>query len=489
MQAMRAHARKMDDSRPVTYAQNSGLTDQGAIECCDIVGVNYQTEMYDTLHKKHPNKPMFAAETIGYIKGRLDEVKHYWRMVDTRAFVMGLFAWTGMDYRGEAFHWPDVFFRFGALDPCCAPKEGFHLYRAYWREEPIVHIVPHWNWQGKEGEDIEVWVYTNADNAELFLNGISKGKKPVDRYEQVKWKIPFEPGILAAVARRGTAVIAEDKVETTGPAAALSLKLENPGVKADGEDVAIINAYPVDAEGRWVPNADGILVEFQSNECGKLISIGEGDARGYQDWEKPERRTRRGYIQAIVRTTGKQGLLRVTARNEHLGETALSIDLIASSRRQFLGAEANPYVPTWKMSPLLKEAPEVSGKQWKSLSRDWPVVELADQTHPAWNEQRGYVVYYAESRIPESPNPEDRVFLRIVDAKDRTKIVIQGKDGAVKATRELRLEKGSNQVEFAEIEVPGCRPGDETHIWAVLDCTNSLGVLGNAVYWSWSKQI
>ena len=159
----------------------------------------------------------------GYANG----TEGWWKTYDARPFVAGGFAWTGFDYRGEPspYSWPCISSHFGALDTCGFPKDIFYYYKSWWGSKPVLHLFPHWNWQGREGQEIDVWCYTNLPNVELFLNGKSLGQKKVERNSHVEWKVKYEPGILEASAA-GAGEILKDTRETTGSPAKLQLNVD-----------------------------------------------------------------------------------------------------------------------------------------------------------------------------------------------------------------------------------------------------------------------
>ena len=196
----------------------------------------------------------------------------------TRPWMSGGFVWTGFDYRGEPtpYGWPVINSHFGIMDTCGFPKDNFWYYQAAWTENPMVHVLPHWNWPGKEGQDIDVRSQTNCDEVELFLNGRSLGRQVAKRYVEMKWKVAYAPGTLEARAFRGGKVVAETKVETTGAPAAVQLKPDRAAIGANGEDVSVFTVSVTDAQGRVVPTA-GNSIAFEVEGPGKIIGVGNGD--------------------------------------------------------------------------------------------------------------------------------------------------------------------------------------------------------------------
>ena len=183
-----------------------------------------------------------------------------------RPWVCGGYQWAGIEHRGEAL-WPRLCSQSGAIDLYLNRKDAFYQNQSYWLSTPMLHILPHWNWQGREGEPIDVWVYTNCQEVELLLNGKSLGRQSVAPITHAAWSVPYEPGALEARGYTDGAEVCHERIETTGAPVALRLRLESDGVRADGRDAAIITCDCVDAQGRHVPDA-APLVQFDSSELG-----------------------------------------------------------------------------------------------------------------------------------------------------------------------------------------------------------------------------
>lgn len=165
------------------------------------------------------------------------------KFLSSKPYVFGSYQWAAVEHRGEA-SWPAI----------CSRSGAFYQNQSHWLKEPMVHIVPHWNFAGLEGHDILVTVYTNCDELELFLNGSSLGRKTIEKYGHGKWNVPYEKGELRVIGYRNGQVVAEQKKETTGKASALKLTLENE-FEANGRDLAIFTCECVDEEGRVGPDA------------------------------------------------------------------------------------------------------------------------------------------------------------------------------------------------------------------------------------------
>jgi beta-galactosidase len=302
---MQAYGKRLDPTRPFTVAlSGSGA---GNSLSADVLGFNYYVQHHiDEMHARFPLKPIVGTEESSSEHTRgiyADDLAHQhlvaydfeadghhvsvedgWRYYLARPFAAGLFYWTGFDYRGETtpFEWPAISSQFGMLDTCGFFKDNAYLLQSWWTDKPMVHLLPHWNWPGKEGQPIDVRVYSNADAIELFLNGKSLGRKAMPRNSHLEWKVAYEPGALVARGYNAAgSEVARDTVETAGPAAAIQLIPSAARIAADGESVSVVTVRISDAAGRIVPEA-GNLVSFSLTGPGRIIGVGNGDPASHE---------------------------------------------------------------------------------------------------------------------------------------------------------------------------------------------------------------
>lgn len=351
---MKRLVNRLDPTRLVTAAMDSGFG-EGITEVIDVIGFNYRHEKMDDFHKRFPSIPVIGSESGSTVSTRgeyaRDEAKSYvpaydtdhpwwattaekwWSHAADRPWMAGGFIWTGFDYRGEPTpfnRWPSISSHFGALDTCGFPKDNYFYYRAWWRAEPLLHLLPHWNWEGREGQSIAVWAHSNCDRVELFLNGKSQGARDVVANHHVEWSVPYAPGVLEAHGYKGGKLVLRQRRETAGPAAALRLTADRPtllktGLAADGQDVAILKVEVLDAKGRPVPRAAD-LVSFAIAGPGQVIGVGNGNPTSHEPDLANQRQTFNGLCQAIVRTRrGEAGELRVTASAPGLKSASVSL--------------------------------------------------------------------------------------------------------------------------------------------------------------------
>jgi beta-galactosidase len=248
--------------------------------------------------------------------------EHAWQFYSTRPFVAGTFIWTGFDYRGEPYPynlWPAVNAHYGVLDLCGFPKDVAYYYKANWTNEPVLHIFPHWNWPGKEGQKIPVWCYSNFDEVELFLNGKSQGRKTVNPKDHLAWEVPYQPGTLLARGYRSGQAAAEEKIETTGPAAKIRLSPDRKTIDADGCDIALVKVEVLDSQNRPVPTADN-LIRFSITN-GSIIGVGNGDPDSHESEKANQRKLFSGLAAVVVQSNDEPGDILLTASSVGLTPT------------------------------------------------------------------------------------------------------------------------------------------------------------------------
>ena len=325
---MKRLQRRLDPSRLCTTAMNGGYGGVGVSTVVDVQGFNYNDGQIDAYHKAHPQQPMIGTETAsslatrgiyakdaarGYMSAYDTEkpawgntAEEWWSFYDEREFLAGGFAWTGFDYRGETtpYKWPCISSHFGILDTCGFAKDTAYYYKTWWGAEPSLHILPHWNWAGKVGQEIEVWAYCNQESVELFLNGASLGSQAVKKNGHLVWKVKYAPGTLEARASRGGRVVLTEKRETAGSPAKVIAVADRTKIAADGQDLAVINVMVVDAQGRPVPMADN-MVSFAVSGPGNVIGVGNGDPSCHEPDKAWQRNAFHGLCMAIVQ--GKRG--------------------------------------------------------------------------------------------------------------------------------------------------------------------------------------
>jgi beta-galactosidase len=274
-------------------------------------------------------------------------------------WVAGEFVWTGFDYIGEPtpYGWPARSSYFGIMDLCGFPKDRYYLYRSAWSDAPTVHIMPHWNWNGFEGKNIPVWVYTNADSVELFLNGKSLGAKrypddcemiegpkpktanalapdpnapPVPKMPSMHlaWSVPYAPGELKAVALKDGKPYAVDVVRTAGAAARLLVEADRTAISGDGSDLSFVKVTLVDKDGNVCPNADNELSFSLTGSAATLAGLDNGDPTNHEAFQGTQHKAFHGLALAVLRSViGASGAVNLTVSADGLAAVSAKVQV------------------------------------------------------------------------------------------------------------------------------------------------------------------
>jgi len=350
---MSAVVKRLDTTRPVTAAMNHGINSPVSVALAvDVVGFNYQQDSYDEFHKNHPDKPMTSSEDTSawMTRGVYDDNtnssfadasdvavaspgnphshRKAWQAIAARPFLAGGFVWTGFDYRGEPqkFSWPSVSSVFGIMDTCGFPKAAYYMHQAAWIENrPVLQLIPHWNWPGREGQPIKVMAMSNVEKVELFLNGKSLGEKSVDKLAGGEWEVPYAPGKLEAVARKDGKEVARTSIETTGEPVALKLLPYRESLAGDGADAQPVTVCAMDAQGREVPTAN-LPVTFAISGPGAIIGQGNGDNTSHEPEKGNHRSLFNGLAQVIIQSKrDRSGTILLTAQADGVKSAEIQV--------------------------------------------------------------------------------------------------------------------------------------------------------------------
>ena len=373
--SMKRLAKKLDPSRPVTGAMNGGWG-RGMSAVVDVQGFNYwngglpgekesardkpKSADIDAFHKNFLNQPTVGTEVsnasssrgvyendpkAGYVTAfslksdSVTDAEQWWKIFDERPFLSGGFAWVGFDYRGEPNPYDRVSIssQFGCVDTCGFPKDIFFYYKSWWGSEPVLHLFPHWNWDGKEGEGLQVRCYSNLDSVELLLNGKSLGSQTVPRNSHVGWIVKYEPGVLEARGFKGSHVVLTERHETTDASSQLMLRPSLGQIPADGEEVSAIAVEIHDSKGRVVPTARNEL-QFKITGPGRIIGVGNGDP-SCREQDKPEspdaalRSAFNGLCMIFIQSTKQSGTIRLEVSGDNLNSAYVDIGSVVSKLR------------------------------------------------------------------------------------------------------------------------------------------------------------
>lgn len=356
-----------DPTRPTTSAMNWAQPTNDLPPVLDVIGLNYQGAgirgapgKYPAFHEKFPDKVIFGSETADAYSSRgeymfpvtngtdaaasahagEDTARHQvsayevyraafgasadkvFASQEQHPYVAGEFVWTGFDYLGEPTPFDSSRSSYsGIIDLAGLKKDRFYLYQAHWRPDfPMAHILPHWTWPERVGQVTPVHVFTSGDEAELFLNGKSLGRKKKGAFEyRLRWDdVVYQPGTLKVVAYKNGKEWATDEVKTAGAAAKLKLEPDRSDIRADGKDLSFVTLTVTDKHGLMAPRADN-QIHFDVEGPGEIVATDNGDAASFEPFPSHDRKVFNGLCVVIVRgKPGQAGKIKLTAKAEGL---------------------------------------------------------------------------------------------------------------------------------------------------------------------------
>ncbi|MBP2159342.1 MULTISPECIES: beta-galactosidase GalB [Asticcacaulis] len=366
--------REEDPTRPATNAMNWAQADMPLPAEMDVINLNYQGAGIRTLpgkfpafRQKHPDKVIITSESASALSSRGEyqfpvpgvysaavrpgvggdpktkQVSAYelfaadfgtsadrsWSAQDQHPYVAGEFVWTGFDYIGEPTPYYDARSSYsGIIDLAGFKKDRFWLYQARWKPDvPMAHILPHWTWPGREGEVTPVHVFTSGDEAELFVNGVSQGRKKKALYEyRLRWDfVTYQPGSVKVVTYKNGKEWATEEVTTAGAAAKLDASADRTTIAADGKDLSFVTVRIADAQGRMSPRANN-RIRFRIEGPGEIVATDNGDPTSFESFQSPDRDAFNGLALVVVRARkGQAGKIAVHAEADGLTGSTVAL--------------------------------------------------------------------------------------------------------------------------------------------------------------------
>jgi beta-galactosidase len=444
---LQCEIKKLDNTRFTLGAMNTGVTtDGGACDLLDITGFNYITHTYDDFREKYPHMPMLGSENDSAFQTRgvykTDHEKHIidcydseaapwgntyrdgFKQIDIRPHIMGMFIWTGFDYRGEPtpFEWPSIGTQFGIMDTCGFKKDAFYLNKAFFTSEPIIHILPHWNWN--DGDVVRVMTHTNCEEAELFLNEKSLGRKSVDKYDMADWNVPFKKGTLKMIGYINNIPVCEDLVSTAGTLKSLSITPSAEFVYNGCDDAIAFNIAGIDENGFTVPTADN-LIKF-SCVGGKIIGVGNGDPNSHEADKAEERHLFNGLCQVIVQQLDGAENIEITASTDGIKPVRFSVPVkFGDAKVKFIESVNEKYVSTWRKTVALSESrPDPYVKIEDHDMNTWGITSIGSGYDDIFDNSIGYALYKTTFDIAE--NDKFIIFKEVTG--DNVEIHINGEE-------------------------------------------------------------
>ena len=420
-----------DKSRPVTGAQSGGYNKVGAFATADILGMNYSLQKHELARELFPNKHVYGSENVSHFSTRGEfetdrdnnifnnydqhhaawgsTLRFAWKYVNERIWNGGMYIWTGFDYRGEPTprKWPVINSYFGIMDTCGFPKDSFYLCQAYWIKKPMAHVFPHWTHdESYIGKEIKVRVYTNGDEAELFLNGKSLGRHKVDYYDQLELMVKYEPGKLEVKTYKDGKPHADAKVETVSEPVALGVEAkfgdwERTEVYAGNRDTLPIAVFATDAQGRRHPKASN-MVTFKVISGAKVLGVGNGNPVSHERDRASKRSLFNGYASAIleVNERAKKFIVEVSSPGLKPARLVLPVKKAKNFVKQYPTFGKGITLSDWRMAAITKERRDPNQQIASDDNNTWTDVTVGSGPQPQFNAAQGYTVYRTSFKMP-----------------------------------------------------------------------------------------
>ncbi|MHB1922219.1 MAG: beta-galactosidase GalB [Chitinophagaceae bacterium] len=358
--------KSLDTTRPITSAlngpesKNNFIAHAGAL---DLIGYNYNISGYKFFHQNFPGQKFIATETTSALETRghydmpSDSIRRWplpknspdkmnanytcsaydncstpwgstheegWKAIKKHAYLSGMFIWTGFDYLGEPtpYGWPARSSYFGIIDLAGFPKDVYYMYQSEWTDSTVLHIFPHWNW--KKGDTVDIWAYYNhADQVELFLNGKSLGIRSKHGDDlHVMWRVPFEPGTLVAISRKGGRIVKKVVEQTAGQPAKIILEADRKEINANGRDLSFVTVKIEDQHGIVEPHADN-LVHFTISGPGFIAGVDNGSETDHEPFQANYRKAFHGLALVVIQTSKNAGEITLNASADGLSPSTL----------------------------------------------------------------------------------------------------------------------------------------------------------------------
>jgi beta-galactosidase len=496
------HARKFDNTRPMTGATSYGMwSEEAHDEDYDILGVNHQTAYFEGIHKIKPNLPLYCSESVSPVGPTSPFRPNMPPGVDALAyekeFMVGNFHFTAWAFGTSRA-------RVIACDG--TPTGVAHGFRAYLKQnEPFAKIFPGWDFPGQEGKEVFLMLANNGDYVEVSVNGKFVAKVETNLYAVTPFSTNYEPGEIKIVAFKNGALWAEDTAYTPGEPAAIKLVMENLTLKADNDDVAIVSAYLVDAKGVWCHNAIGYQTMFSCNEAGEYVGSVTQRIDGFMGWHGPEMTFVYGKAQVFFRSMAVNGDLLITASCGELPKAEIVIKREMTGPVPAVPPVPNNFILDWQISKLypytIDEQKIMTGRQielWEHIDTQGSPDILYGARDNRFTGTKGLYddnvplnyAYYTKTIVPDMGSKGSlKQFIHFEGFDGIANIHIVGANGK-KATvsRYKNSPWPGHYLPVWYVNADIFEAGEEVEIWVFIHNAVRITGIGWPVHWTFKSQ-
>lgn len=429
MSSMKAAIREYDRERPVLMAMHTGLLEEGAADVSDVIGMNYNITLVPKVHERYPDKAIIFSEANSCndedVLGDREGGIQTWKIVHETPYVCGLFAWTGMDYRGE-HDYPGLFALCGAMDQNGYPKESYSLYQSWWKDEAIAAIEMNRNPNLPVNQ---VRLIGNGDFLELYRNGQKIYETSADYYYPAECMITDRSGVFKLKNYKAGELTAEESCVLEGVPSSAELKLENRDVKFGCSDIAIFTLRVLDADGYLLSNVEN---EYQitSISGGRFLMNGNGDVQDASDRCERRGKTYRGLAQILIEPLEEKVILEVKVEGLN-NAIQKEIKCLCGRSQATVKTVKRRYITDWEMAEWISEKTEITEQEFLSLKGYRPVeVGHGTQMHDLYKDS-GFLNYHAKAEIPRVESENEKLYLQfeLLEGKSDVLIILRDKNG------------------------------------------------------------
>lgn len=491
---------KLDPTRPATGADNVATAIPGMMDDIELIGINhvYNEEPLDRVRVNNPHKPIFFSE-----EQLSDAIREYCR---TRPYIFGALGFGGLPYRGETqypylFSGDDSRSTFNLL---CDPCETFYREKALWTEADSLKIVGHWTHPGDEGKVLPVRIYANTDEVELFLNGESLGKKPVDvKTACAEFEVCYQPGELEAVGATKDGRILRDKLVTAGKAAGLAMWLENPDIlhkiRANGRDVAIVSVALADEKGVILPETPDLAVKFSVRQGGKFLAVGSPNRGDHASWKIPEIRLHNNKAQIYVEANADAEPIVIEAAADGYAPVLMTINKESAEAIPEVPAEECRFLDEWLYSRTLIDQPwpdidqlhkrpnfnfwvkynpgRGNNENFTGLRFDNDRIHEGRKFNGEGAVESARLIHFIRAKVPQTSHDFKKAVVHFEIFEGRGRVYLYSGDKRFFVEREEFVKAP------LDLACEGLKSGDEVEIWAVLEANTPFSAINRPVRW------
>lgn len=483
---MKAAVRSLDPERPVLMAMHTGLLEEGAADLVDVIGMNYNIDLVPKVHERYPDKAIVFSEANSCndedVLGDRACGIETWKIVKETPYVCGLFAWTGMDYRGE-HDYPGLFALCGAMDQNGYPKESYSLYQSWWCDRPVAAIEPNRNPNLPKDQ---VRLVGNGKDLILYRNEKKIYEGTVEPYHPTELLIPDRSGIFCLETRKNGVVTAQTRCILEGKPDHCEILLENEAEEGTAPDTAILTLRVLDKQGYLLPDA-ALPFEITALTGARFLMVGNGDVTDGANRRLRHGTTYRGLAQIVVAPTEQEVFLEVKVQGV-THRIKKSFRYAGGRGERIAPVMERRYLTDWHMADWRPDQPELEAEALAQL-KGYHAVEVGHgtQMHDLYKDS-GFLTYHTMGTLPRKEQRKERLYLFFELLEGKTDILIGIKDEDGHVIRRIRSEKNYKEPGELMVEIPSDKNAVSAEIYVCLEVSMPFDGITKPVRWYFKEE-